>query len=1018
MLKLNIRVSTAVLMFATLYASAQNRTDTVTRQKNIDEVVVTGYKSQNRKTLTTSISKLDTKILQNAPRSNVGTALAGAVAGVRVNITSGQPGTTPQIVVRGGTDWNGSASPLILIDGVPGTLFGLNSSDVESIDVLKDAAATAIYGSQGGNGVIIVTTKKGKNGKANINLSTKTSFNFMSKTMPYMNAAEFVKFNRMGVKAYQDQTNQPSAFVAYLNGVNPAATGNNTTNSVYTTMVLTDANKYLLNFPGWQSIDDPITPGQKLIFMDNNMSQLYYQPSMSQEYNVSMDGGTDKANYYAGLGYLDDVGIVYGSKLKRYTGTVNASFKVRENFKVSSTMLYAISNSIPHYLGSDNYSIFQRAAGLAPTTRIFYNNPDGSLSGDYNPGVGLNFGNPLYYNDKFVRDNMEQRLTTSLTMDWGFAKDFNLTVRGSFFTVSNNNTSFAKKYRDGGNTIDTRTSSFSMNRSMRPQLTSFISYKKNYGTKHHVDALIGHEYYYNQYFSNYSATKGSPTDLIYTMGEGTAADGVPTSFKTKEATNSFFLQANYDYEGKYLLGINARTDGSSRLYKNNRYDIFPGISVGWNIHRENFFSSLIPFISTFKIRESYGVNGNVNSLYDEQTRNNFLAFGLYGGTGIYNSQGGYVYSEIPNPDLRWERVKSWNNGLDLGFFNNRLTIVADYYIRDIDRKLSRLVIPTWEGLSGVNQNIGTLRNKGFELEINGQIVRKPQFQWNIGGNFTTNKNYVKALPYNGLAGNRIGGTQIYDPATNSLVYVGGRIEGERVGLDVITAYVYEGVYKTQADLDAAKNLSVSFARQPLVHNLGDAKWKDLNGDNVIDYKDRAVIGRISPKLQGGLFTDLTYKGFNFALRTDFAIGHMMVNGARVKGLAQTQGAQNGPKEVTQTWTPENPDSNLPRYVFTDPQKNFIAAGSDQGDMVNGSSMMWEKGDYLALREITLGYSLNGSYLNNAVKNIRIYITGSNLHYFTKYSGTNPEFKGISFAGQDTGSFPLPKTYTLGMNMTF
>lgn len=1012
MLKLNFRISAAVLMFMASAASAQTKTDTVTKQKNIDEVVVTGYKSQNRRTLTTSISKLDTKILQNAPRSNVGTALAGAVSGVRVNITSGQPGTTPQIVVRGGTDWNGSASPLILIDGVPGSFFGLNSNDVESIDVLKDAAATAIYGSQGGNGVIIVTTKRGKNGKANINLSTKTSFNFMSKTMPYMNAAEFVKFNRMGVKAYQDQTNQPGAFVAYLNGANPAATGNNATNSVYTTMVLTDANRYLLSQPGWQSIDDPINPGQKLIFMDNNMAQLYYQPSVSQDYNLSVDGGTDKANYYAGLGYIDDTGIVYGSKLKRYNGTVNASFKIRDNFKVSTTMLYAISKFMPHYLGSDSYSIFQRAAGLAPTTRIFYNNPDGSLSGDYNPGVGLNFGNPLYYNDKFVRDNMEQRLTTSLTMDWGFMKDFNLTVRGSFLTWNNNNTYFAKKYRDGGNTIDSRISSFYMDREMKPQMTSFISYKKNYGTKHHLDALIGHEYFYRQYYTNSSASKGSTTDLIYTMNAGAVANDKPFSYKEQESNNSFFLQANYDYEGKYLLGLNARTDGASRLYKQNRYDIFPGISLGWNVHREPFFEGLLPVISTFKIRESYGVNGNVNSL------GLYTSFGAYGATGIYNTQGGYVYTGIPNPDLRWERVKSWNNGLDLGFFNNRLTVIADYYVRDIDRKLSSLMLPVWEGISGVPQNVGTMQNKGFELEVNGQIFKRANFQWNIGGNLTSSKTYVKALPYNGIEGNRIGGTQIYDPASNSLVYVGGRIEGQRLGWDVITGYVYEGVYKTQADLDAAKNLSVSFARQPLAHNLGDAKWKDLNGDNIIDYKDRAVIGRISPKLQGGLFTDLTYKGFSFAVRTDFAVGHMMVNGAKVKGLAQTQGAQNGPKDVTQTWTPDNPDSNLPQFVFTDPQKNFIAAGSDQGDMVNGSSMLWEKGDYLALREVTLGYTLNGSWLNNTVKNLRIYVTGSNLHYFTKYSGTNPEFKGLENQGQDTGTFPLPKTFTLGMNMTF
>lgn len=1012
MIRIHFKISAAVFMLSAVYAGAQTKTDSTTKQKNIDEVVITGYKSQNRKTLTTSISKVDSKILENAPRSNVATALAGAVAGVRVNITSGQPGATPQIVVRGGTDWSGTAGPYILIDGVPGSFFGLNSNDIESIEVLKDAAATAIYGSQGGNGVIIVTTKKGKNGKANINLSTKTSFNFMGKTMDYMSAADFVKFNRLGIKAYQTQQNLPNQFAAYLSGIYPAATGNNTTNSIYTTMVLTDANRYLLSQPGWQSIDDPITPGQKLIFMDNNMTKLFYQPSMSQEYNASVDGGTDKASYYAGLGYLDDTGIVFGSSLKRYTATVNGSFKIKDNFKVSTNILYAISNYIPHYLGGDDYTLFQRAAGFAPTARIYYNNPDGTLSNTLSPGTSVNFGNPLYYNDKFVRDNMEQRLTSSILMDWGFMKDFNLSVRGSYFTVYNNNTYFAKAYLEGGNLINTRVSSFYMDRRMRPQLTSFVSYKKNFAEKHHIDALVGHEYIYNTYYTNSSATKGSPTDLIYTMNEGATANGTPSSSNIQEATNSYFLQANYDYEGKYLLGLNARTDGSSRLYKDKRYEIFPGVSAGWNIHREPFFEKLLPVVSLFKIRESYGVNGNINSL------GIFSAFGSYGSSSVYNSQGGYLYSGVPNPDLTWERVKSWNNGLDLGFFHNRLTITADYYIRNIDHKLSSLTLPVWVGIGSVPQNIGTLQNKGFELEVNGQLVRNANFQWNIGGNITSNKNYVKKLPNNGLANNRIGGSQIYDPETQSTKYVGGLIEGQRVGYDVITAYVFDGVYKTQAELDADKALSVSFARQPLIRNLGDSRWKDLNGDNIIDYKDRVVIGRITPKLQGGLFTDLKYKGLTFAVRTDFAVGHKMINGARVKGFAQTQGAQNGPAEVGQTWTEQNPTSNLPRFVFTDPQKNFIAAGSDQGDMYSSNSMLWEKADYLSLREITLGYMLDGKVLNNAIKNIRIYVTGSNLYYFTKYSGTNPEFKGINYAGQDTGTFPLPRTYTLGMNMTF
>ncbi len=979
---------------------------TKVKQKEIDEVVVTGYRKQDRRTLTTSISKLDTKVLENAPRSNVATALIGSVAGVNVNMTTGQPGATPRITVRGGTSWDGTGNPLILIDGVPGSFFGLNSNDIESMEILKDAAATAIYGAQGANGVVLVTTKRGKKGRSSINFSSKTTFNFMPKTMEYMGAADFVKYNRLAVKAYSDQMGTNN-FDNFINGNLPAGTGNNTTNSVYTTMVLTPQNEYLLSQPGWMSIDDPITPGQKLIFMNNDMSELYYQSSATQDYNVSVNGGTDKATYYAGLGYLDDVGIVYGSRMKRVSGVVNASFQIKDNFKVSTNTSYIVSNYTPHFLG-DDYNLFQRSAGLAPTTRIYYNNPDGSLSSTLNPGVAVNMGNPLYYNDKFIRRNMEERFTSSIQADWGFYKGFNLTVRGSYRSVNSNNENFAKKYINGGQVIDSRIASFSTTKDLTPQITSLLTYKKDWG-KHHIDALVGHEFKYNEYFNNSSSTKGSPTDLIYTMNVGAQANGVPYSARTRYALNSYFTQVTYNYDNKYLFGLNARTDGSSRLFEDNRYDFFPGVSVGWNMHKENFFQPLTKYINVFKPRVSYGVNGNVESL------GNFTAFGLYGASGIYDSQGGYIYSVAPNKALVWEKVKSWNYGLDVALFDNRVSFTGEYYSRIIEDKQSTLLYPSWAGLSGVLQNVGTLNTKGWEFGLNAAIIRNTDIKWNVSATYTSYKSYVKKLPNNGVAQNRIGGTQIYDPASGELIYVGGLMEGERVGYDLITAYVFDGVYKTQADLAADQNLEVTFSRKPFERHLGDTKWKDINGDGKIDFKDRVVVGRITPKFMGGFSTDFAYKNLSLVVRTDFAIGHYKINGSRLKGIAQTQGSQNGPVEINQTWTSDNPSSNIPRFTFTDPMKNHLAGGSDQGDMVNSSTFFWEKGDYLSLREVTLSYNFNGSVLNNAVQNLRLFVTGANLYYFTKYSGTTPEYTG---SGSDTGSFPIPRTYTIGVDLTF
>nr|WP_260390342.1 TonB-dependent receptor plug domain-containing protein [Ornithobacterium rhinotracheale] len=278
-------------------------------QVGLDEIVVTGYANQSRKTLATSVSKLDTKVLESAPRSNAATALQGTIAGLKITQSSGQPGTTPSITLRGGTNFGGGGSPLVLIDGVPGSFYGLNSDDIESIEVLKDAASTAIFGARSANGVILVTTKKGKRGKSSIVFNSRLTYNDRTPDkLRMMNARDYVKFNRLAIKAYQNQIN-PNAFRQFLNGEYPAGVGNNALNSNYTTMVLSDQNRYLLNYAGWETIQDPLNPAQQLIFQSNNFEDLFYQNSFSKDYNLAFSGGNDKATFYLSLGALDDKGL-------------------------------------------------------------------------------------------------------------------------------------------------------------------------------------------------------------------------------------------------------------------------------------------------------------------------------------------------------------------------------------------------------------------------------------------------------------------------------------------------------------------------------------------------------------------------------------------------------------------------------------------------------------------------------------------------------------------------------------
>ncbi|MHA7110203.1 SusC/RagA family TonB-linked outer membrane protein [Sunxiuqinia elliptica] len=974
----------------------------------LNEVVVTGYTTQSRADMTTSIAKLDTKVLESAPRSNAATALQGTIAGLKVTQTTGQPGSTPSLVVRGGTSFSGTGSPLVLIDGVPGSFYALNADDIESMEVLKDAASTAIYGARAANGVILVTTKKGKVGKSNITFRAKfTSNERREDPMEYLGAADYVKFNRLAVKQAQDVMGY-AWLNQFLTGAHAAATGNNTTNSIYTTMVLSDDNKYLLNFDGWQTIDDPVNPGTNLLFQANKMNELFYQDSYAQDYSLSFDGGNDRGTYYLGLGFLDDKGLVFGSSFKRYSGTFNASYKLSDALKVSSNLIYAHSSqNLPF---DSEYNLFQRTAGLAPTSRIYNNNPDGSLSSEYQPGTYLGFGNPLYYRDKFIRYNLEQRLTGSVQLDYNFLKDFTATVRGSHFSINNSNEAFNKAYLNSGRLNTERISSASHKRTLRNQLTAMINFRKKINKRHNVSALLGAEYFEENYFEMKAATRLSPTDLIYTMNVGSEASGVPYSYRTGYEIASLFGQANYDYDYKYLLGLTFRYDGTSRL-GNNKYGFFPGVSVGWNVHNEDFFqqSAIKNTITKIKPRLSYGVNGNIDVL------SNFGVFGRYGKTSIYDTQAGYANNGLPLLDLKWERSTTLNMGLDVGLLNNRLTLIADYFVRDVEDKLADLTLPLWTGFSSITTNNGTLRNKGLELQLDAGVIDTDDWKWNLGLTYYRVRNFAQDLPENGVDKNRQGGTEIYDSATGETKYVGGLQEGERVGYDVITGYVFDGVYQTQADIDEHAGRVVEFATQKDTRFLGDTRWKDMNGDNVINYLDRVVIGRRTPDFTGGVTSDLSYKNFNLFVKTDFAVGHYIINGRRVKGIAQTQGNQNGPLEIRDSWTPENPTSNVPIFTLVDRQRNHLAAGGDQGSMDNSSSRMWEKGDYLALREVTLSYDLNGKLVNNYFQNMRLYVTGANLAYFNGFSGSSPE---ESSNGIDSGRFPLPRTFTFGVNVTF
>ena len=588
-----------------------------------------------------------------------------------------------------------------------------------------------------------------------------------------------------------------------------------------------------------------------------------------------------------------------------------------------------------------------------------------------------------------------------------------LSVDGSHFTVNNQNENFNKAYRVGSTSGPLRTgreASISSARTLRNQLTGTLNYFKDVD-KHSFNALIGTEYFKDNLFVTSAGTRNSPTDLIGTLNAGAEADGIPSSFETEYVIASAFGRLLYGFDDKYLVGFTFRNDASSRL-GNNKSDFFPGISFGWNVHNEDFFggSSISNVVSRLKPRLSYGVNGNQDVL------SNYGVFGAYGSQGVYNGQTGYANSLLPTLDLLWEKSTTFNVGLDISLLNDRITIITDVYSRDIKDKLANLTLPFYTGFSSILTNNGIIRNKGFELELNGDIIRSKDLTWNVGAILNTNRNHVIALPENSNDLNRQGGQLIWNPNTRQEEWVGGFQEGQRSGHDLVVAFEQASIYASQAEADADNEITDEFMPAASTNQrwAGDSKWVDQNKDGIINGLDRKVIGRTTPNFIGGFTTSLSYKNLNLFVKTDFATGHLVWNHIRAKGYGQTQGNLNQPIEVLDSWTPTNTDTDWPRMVFVNDAKNVWRGNESASSLQNfGNEQFWEKGNYLALREVTLSYNVPTKIFKDAIQRLNVYVTGSNLHYFKSMSGDTPEIGGVQY-----GAFPVPKTFTIGGNVTF
>jgi len=1007
-----------------------NRTDLqiilASDQTALEEVVVLGYGSIKKSNLTGSVSRLDNKVLGTGVRSNPASALAGTVSGLRVQQTSGRPGAVPNIVLRGGTSYTGGGSPLIIVDGlVRGSFSDINQDDIESIDVLKDASATAIYGARASNGVILINTKRGKEGTSNITFKSKTGMGYANLPFEFLGAEEYLYWARKSVETsgiYQpNQLNQLTAVGPfgtgnrYKDANGNILDGNQVNTAVWSTMFLDDTNRELLNSgQGWKTMTDPVT-GRELIFKDFSYADYALRDkALTQDYNVAMQGGNNKGKYYASIGKYNEQGLPISTFYDRLTFVINGDYKIKPWLTSYSGLNFANTKWRDAVNAEGNY--MTRALGAPPTMRGTNENGDLLVGRDYLDG------NPAVTVDKFVRNNLNHKITFSQALGIDLLPDLNVRVSANWYLNQSYNESFNKDYQSGpGNVVRTRNSSASYGKSLNQTYNAVLNYKKTVLGKHFVDAMAGWEFM-DVFSDGFSASgSGAPTDDFMDL-QLTSPDANRRSidsYHNRSRINSYFGRINYDYDMKYLMTLTVRRDGYSTLL-NNRWGTFPGVSLGWNMHQEDFFKNTIGagnVVNSLKLRASYGANGNVGGI------GTYTLQGAYG-TAPYGGTVGYTMTSLSIPNLRWESLITKEVGLEARLLN-AVNLGMAYYHRTTSDKIANLTLPSSAGFTSITTNNGDMQNQGLEIDLNYQAIRKKDLEVSFNWNTAYNRNKILKLPSNGVENNRQGGFQVYDPQTGELVWVGGLQEGQ----DPNVAYAYEavGIIRTQEELDRyALQLRDLIGARTLVHPsvfndmtpaqknlhyplaLGDVMWRDVNGDGIINSFDRVYMGNTVPRWTGGFGIYTRWKDFSLSSRFDYALGYVAYDGPRAWFLGMMQGTFNTTTEVFDTWTPENPNAKYPTYYWADQLfKNNTS---------RESSMFYNKGNYLSFREVSLAYRLPAKLAQQLkMEDLSVSVTGQNLHYWTKNTLFSAESGSV---GQNGGGYPLPRTVIFGIQLTF
>lgn len=961
--------------------------------KVLDEVVVVGYQEVRKKDLTGSVAKADMNELLNTPVGSFDQTLGGRIAGVNVSSSEGTPGGTMNIVIRGNNSLTQDNSPLYVIDGFPvedaAIASTINPSDIESLDILKDASATAIYGARGANGVVIITTKKGKVGKAQITYDGSVTMHHVTRTIPMMDAYEFVKLQ---AETY------------------PASIANST-------------GGYLMEYQGKQwTLDD-----YRGIFQYDWQDEIL-RTALQHNHNIRLTGGTEGVRYNASVSYYNQDGILLNSGYERFQARANTVIK-RDKLDINLTTNYSRSiqtGSTPSetsYSGMNN--LFYSVWGYRPVT--YPNKSMESLLNDV-MDEAINSSNDYRFNPiRSLKEEYRKYYINNLQLNgyvsYEFIKGLKLKVSGGYTYDARKNDQFNNSNtRYGGPTsTDKVNAQIIRNERLTWLNENTLTYQTNIKKKHFFNSLVGITFQNSDY--EYYSLKSThiPNESLGMAGMADGTLSSSSSLKSSWSMMSYLARLNYNYKSKYYATASFRADGSSKFSKKHRYGYFPSGSLAWNFMEEEFMAPIKKVVGAGKLRVSWGLTGN-NRIgeYDyyallqmlKEKQGDYISNGSIP-SGVYPfdndmSSVGMVPVSLPNEDLKWETTEQWNVGLDLSFFNERLNFTADVYRKTTRDLLLEASLPLVSGYYSATKNIGKVRNDGLELSLSTVNVQTKDFTWTSDFNIAFNKNEVLELAENQLSLTTAARfDQNYNSQPSYIAKVG-------LPMGMMYGYIYEGTYKYDDFVKSGNSYTlkdnVPYFSSEANTQPGMPKYKDVNGDGIIDTNDRTIIGRGLPIHTGGFTNSFTYKGFDLSVFFQWSYGNDIMNANRL--FFENAG---GKKDLNQfasyanRWTPENPESDIP-----------AATKSASNNVI--SSRIIEDGSYLRLKTVTLGYTFPKALIAKAkLSNARVYVAAQNLWTWTSYSGYDPEVSVRNSAltpGLDFSSYPRAFTLSFGVNLGF